>query len=86
MVTGPGLRAMLAEAGLTVAAVDERAVARPVTQWLAQGCTDEAAAAELRADLTAEADGRGEPTGVDAHWHGPELRFRQHWVVMVGIR
>jgi ubiquinone/menaquinone biosynthesis C-methylase UbiE len=86
LVTGPGLRAALAGAGLTVATVDERAVARPVEPWLAQGCTDEAAAAALRTDLAAEADGRGGPTGVDAHWHGDELRFRQHWVVMVGIR
>jgi hypothetical protein len=75
----------LAGLDMEVTRVETRVVARPVEQWLAQACTLDVAAAQIRQAFNRELAG-GVATGLQPHWHDDELWFRQTWEITVATK
>ena len=68
----------LEDSGVTVTAVDRRLVDRGLEQWLTQGVTDSARAAEVRTLLTGDIAG-GPTTGLRPSEREDGLWFQQTW-------
>jgi ubiquinone/menaquinone biosynthesis C-methylase UbiE len=81
MVTESGLTRAFVELGLCVSLSERREVCHTLDQWLAQGCTDDDAAARIRKLFAEELDG-GSPTGMGASRCGDTLQFTHTWLTV----